>query len=148
MYATRQDMIDRYGTPRLVQLTDVNSPLTGAIVDAVLETKLVDASAEIDGYLVGRYALPLATVPAILRTICCDLALVRLMGDNAGDNERADVKRHMDYLRGVAKGDILITAPADVPDQAGLGSVLFEPGQKVMGRESEYLACDPYRGRW
>ena len=65
MYATRQDMISRFGEEEIRLLTDRDGS-AGAIVDAVLDQVLADASAEIDGYIGGRYRLPLVTVPQIL----------------------------------------------------------------------------------
>lgn len=135
MYATSQDMIDRYGTPRMVQLTDVGAVLTGAVVAAVMNARLADADAEIDGYLAGRMALPLASPPAILRDLACRLAYGRLLGNTATEPDLADLKAARAYLRDVAAGTISLVPPADAPALAGAGAVLFEPGQKVMGRE-------------
>ena len=60
-YATVTDLQDRLGVPRLVQLTDLADPSVGLVDPAVAQKALDDAEAEIDGYLGGRYALPLAT---------------------------------------------------------------------------------------
>ena len=136
MYATLQDMTDRYGTPRLVQLTDVFTPLTNVVNNVVLNARLADATAEIDGALVGRMALPLANPPAMLRLICCRLAYGMLLGPAVSEAEAADIKAARQYLRDVASGTVLLTPPAEMPDLAGAGSVLFEPGQKVMGRDA------------
>ena len=63
-YAETSDLILRYGEPELSILTD----LTGAgVVDTdKCNVVLDDASALIDGYLAGRYPLPLAHVPTAL----------------------------------------------------------------------------------
>lgn len=135
MYATAQDMLDRLGTPKLVQLTDINVPMTGTVNATVLSRALEDASGEIDGYLAGRMALPLANPPAVLKLHCCTIAHFRLMGSAADEALTAAYKAATDYLRAVAKGDIALTAPADAPALAGLGPVLFDAGSKVMGRE-------------
>ncbi len=134
-YATQQDMIDRYGLPRLVQLTDVNEPQTGGLVDAVLDARLADASAEIDGYLAGRVALPLASPPAHLKNLCCRLAYAMLLGASASEADLADVKAARQYLTDVASGKVLLAPPASLPPLAGAGSVVFSPGNKVMGRD-------------
>ena len=136
MYATSQDMIDRYGAPRLVQLTDAGDVLTGEVAAPMLAARLADAAAEIDGYLAGRMALPLASPPAILKDLCCRLAYGRLLGAVATDADLADLKAARAYLRDVAAGVISLAAPADTPALAGAGAVLFEPGEKVMGRET------------
>lgn len=46
-------------------------------VDAV-QIALQDSSEEIDGYIGGRYSLPLANVPSNLNRIACDIARYRL----------------------------------------------------------------------
>ena len=136
MYATQQDLIDRFGTPKLIQLTDINLPMTGALNAVVLDRALGDATAEIDGYLVGRMALPLASPPAVLKLHCCTIAIFRLLGSSVDENTRKDYEAVCAYLARVADGRILLTAPSDVPAMAGVGSVWFEGGQKVMGRDT------------
>lgn len=145
MYATAQDMLDRFGTPRLVQLTDINEPMTGAVNATVLSRALEDASAEIDGYLAGRMALPLANPPAVLKLHCCTIAHWRLLGSSADEAANEAYKAAIAYLTRVAKGEILIAPPADTPPVDGAGTVLFVQGDKVMGREIE---GDCYGGRW
>lgn len=135
-YATQQDMLARYGMPRLVQLTDVNVPMTGELVTAVLDARLADASAEIDGYLVGRVTLPLASPPEVLKLLCCRLAYALLLGSAASDADLAELKAARDYLKSVAKGDIPLTPPDQAPAAPGAGSVIFSAGSKDWGREA------------
>ncbi|MBA4709570.1 gp436 family protein [Aquitalea aquatica] len=77
-YATQDDMTARFGMREVVALTDRS--LHGVIDAAVLQAALVDASAEIDGYLAARYAVPLAGPPRIICGYCCDIARYRLCG--------------------------------------------------------------------
>ena len=58
MYANREDMVRAFGERECVSLTDRS--YTGQIDDDVLNGALVQASAEIDGYLCGRYPVPWA----------------------------------------------------------------------------------------
>ena len=64
-YATPQDLINRYPNRDLVQLTNEDPTIT-TINTTVLQQALDDASAEIDGYLGGRFILPLTDVPEVL----------------------------------------------------------------------------------
>jgi phage gp36-like protein len=61
-----------------VSLTDRN--YTGQIDDDVLNGALVQASAEIDGYLCGRYPVPWADEPRVLVGRCCNIARYLLCG--------------------------------------------------------------------
>lgn len=140
MYATKPDMLTAFGTAELVQLTDFEQPRTSAVVDAVLDAALVAASAEIDGYLVGRYALPLASAPAMLKNLCCAIARYRLMSAAPDAAARQAYEDAVRYLELVAKGAINLVAPADVPAAAGVGSVSFDNGAKIFGRESATVA--------
>lgn len=78
MFATKNDMLSRFGEKEVIQITDRD--YTGTIDDAVLQRGLVSADAEISGYLAGRYALPFAVVPQMLVDYACDIARYRLTG--------------------------------------------------------------------
>jgi len=71
-YATIADLRQWIDEATLVQLTDDDD--TGLVNEDVVATVLESASIEIDGYLGGRYPLPLATPPAILGKYCVDIA--------------------------------------------------------------------------
>lgn len=146
-YATQQDLIDRLGEPRLIQLTDINTPATGAVDATVVARALEDASGEIDGYLAGRYALPLATPPAILKTYCCSIAHYRLLGSAADEVTRDDYRAAIKYLTAVSAGTIPLMPPADAPVVGGVGPVLFDHGTKVMGRD-DLAGGSSCRGGW
>lgn len=135
-YATVTDLQERLGLPRLTQLTDLSDPPVGLPDNTVAQRALDDAAAEIDGYLVGRYPLPLAAVPGVLKVHAVSIAHYRLLGSAADENERKVYEGVLRFLGLVAKGDVLLMQPADVPQPAGVGSVVFETGAKVMGRES------------
>ncbi len=135
-YATQTDMLARYGMRKLVALTDINQPMVGEIVTTVLDARLADASAEIDGYLAGRMPVPVTNPPEVLKLLCCRLAYYALLGDAASEVDQADVKAARDYLKSVAKGEISLTTPDQAPAQAGAGSVLFSAGSKDWGREA------------
>lgn len=135
-YATVTDLQDRLGAPRLEQLTDLDDPPSGAVVPAVAQKALDDAGAEIDGYLVGRYALPLAPAPAVLTVHCVTIAHYRLLGSAADEVTREAYRAVIRMLEMIARGDVQILAPgAPQPASAG-GSVQFDSGAKDWGRES------------
>jgi phage gp36-like protein len=108
----------------------------GGIRTGMLAAKLADADAEIDGYLIGRYTLPLATFPAILKVHACSIAWYRLLGSSADETARRDYDDAVGYLTQVAKGTVMLLPPANVPAPVGLGAVLFDSGSKIFGRDS------------
>ncbi|SDH91923.1 DUF1320 domain-containing protein, partial [Roseospirillum parvum] len=66
-YATQADLEQRFGAQEIADLAYREEG------DA-LGPALADATALIDGYLRGRYALPLSPVPALVTALACDLA--------------------------------------------------------------------------
>ena len=72
MYATPQDILDRYGDTGLFLAgrTEEGLPDTSPLM-----TALEEASSEIDAALRGRYRLPVESVPPVLRRIAVDLAV-------------------------------------------------------------------------
>lgn len=130
-YARLADMLEEFSASELIQLTDRDTPPTGAIVDAVLDRALAGASAEIDGYL-ARYAGAVLDLP-ILTRYCCDMARYRLYRDAAPDEVRNRYKDAVRFLEMVAAGKISlgVQAEAAVPEN----TIAFVPGQKVFGRE-------------
>lgn len=72
-YVTFEDMKNKFGERELVDLTS-----SGGISIEVnlekLELAMSAANSEIDGYLIGRYELPLKTIPAFLVSLACDMA--------------------------------------------------------------------------
>ena len=104
-YATKIEMQARFGDKELQQLTDFDR--SGAINDAVLTKAMDDANNVIDGYM-GRYTLPLATVPAQLVRYGCDIARRLLYKDSASDNVKELSDKAEAYLMQIATGKITL----------------------------------------
>ena len=103
-YAIQQDLIDRFGTPELAQLTD---PAAGTTINTVTVGRaLTDADAEIDARLARRYTLPLASVPAVLVRVAADLARYYLWDARATDQVRNRYKDAISRLDKIAQGDV------------------------------------------
>jgi phage gp36-like protein len=119
-YATQQDMIDRFEQNEIIQLTDTTN--SGVIDAAVLAKALSDADAQIDGYLVSRYTLPLATVPKSLVRFACDITRYYLYDDAATDEVRRRFEDAVKFLNLVAQGKLSFGPDANqVPTLASGG---------------------------
>jgi len=114
-YATPQDLINRYPNRDLVQLTNEDPTIT-TVNTTALQQSLDDASAEIDGYLGGRFALPLTDVPEVLNRLTCDVAIYRLQSLRP-IHDLADARRRYDdaiaMLTKVASGGMTLGIGAD-----------------------------------
>jgi phage gp36-like protein len=131
-YASQADLVDRYGTDMLVDLTDRATPPAGAIDAAVVERALNDTDAQIDGYLLGRYLLPLATTPVVLRDIAQAMAIYKLHRDTVADKIAADYKSALDTLKQVASGAIRLNVAGAEPASSGASGVRTTDRERDM----------------
>src|SRR5690554_6477766 len=76
-YVNSTEMIARFGELEMIQLTDRDNA-TGEVDLAVLDAAIADAEAEVDSYISVRYAIPLASVPDIVKSMTADIARYRL----------------------------------------------------------------------
>ena len=120
-YASQQDLVDRFGSTELAQLTD---PAAGATIDATdIARALADAGAEMDAYIGARYALPLANVPAILLRVCCDIARYRLWDTAPPDNVATRYSQAVALLRLIASGQTVLAGAAALSPADGAVTV-------------------------
>lgn len=137
-YCTQQDLIDRFGSARLVQLTDkTNKPAT--TIDPVTVAKHIgDASSMIDGYVAKRHALPLVSVPAVLVKIGVDIAWYYLLGNAAGkDSPEAIAYRDaISWLESVSKGLVVLDDGGTAPLPSGGGQIQTSAPDRVFTRDS------------
>lgn len=118
-YATSDILADRYGTAMLVALTDRGTVATGAVDADVVARALADADAVIDGYLAGRYGLPLAAVPALVVDIAAALAIWKLHLNQPDPKIEADYRDALRMLRDIADGRLRIPAAGIEPAVTG-----------------------------
>ncbi len=138
MYATQQDLINRYGEDELLRLTDRTG--AGVVDAAVVEQALSDAAAQVDGYLAGRYRLPLATVPKVLTFLACDLARYSLYADVAPEHVTKRRDDAAKFLAAVGRGELSLgvsdqgetAAPAD-------GAEMVTDGRTFSRRDKSFL---------
>ncbi len=124
-YAVLSDLVARFGETELIQLTD---RVGDGIVDAaVVDQALADAGAVIDGYLAGRYLLPLASVPPILVSYACDLARSRMYHDAVPEVVAKRADEAVKFLAMLSQGKINLGA---VPEPASDNSVQFVTAER------------------
>jgi phage gp36-like protein len=128
-YATQADLIERFGEAELAQVADLIG--NGEADATVIARALADADAEIDAALLGRYALPLATVPVLLTRIACDLARESLYADHPTKEITDRAERVRQLLKGIAAGKMRLDAAAAQQEQSGLGLVEMVSGRRT-----------------
>ncbi len=128
-YATQADLAERYGADELVQLTDHAG--AGIIAADAVATALADAQATIDGYLGGRYAVPVSPTPALLARLACEIARYQLHGKAADDTVRRAYEDALRTLRDLSSGAAVLIGAAAAP--ANATPALPQAGAMVTG---------------
>lgn len=110
-YASKQDMIDRFGEPELIQISDRDG--SGTLNDQTLEQAQMDGDAEIDAYLRPLYRLPLEVVPTNLVRIACDIYRYYMYGALVPDYAEKRHKLAIDTLKLINSGKLDLTLNAE-----------------------------------
>lgn len=110
-YATQANLEARFGA-EVAQFIAANA--------ASVAQALADADAIIDGYIAGRYSLPLASVPAILTQYACDIARYRLYSDAASDVVQSRHKDAIAFLTRLSSGQISLGVSEPAPTGGGV----------------------------
>lgn len=138
-YATEQQLVDRFGEGRIIALTDRGVVPMGVIDTAVLARALADSDAMIDGYLAGRYALPLASTPPLVADIAQAIALWKLHTTEPEAKVKADYDAAVRTLREIAQGIVQLSVAGLEPAASG------NSGVQITDRTREFTA-DNMRG--
>lgn len=111
-YATLADLIEKFGESDLEELTDIDDPRAGGIVQSRIEEQIARASAEIDSYLASRYSVPLADpAPLTIKGACCDMAFFYLHRLGANESVVDAYDRAVRFLRDLAAGKAGLPLP-------------------------------------
>lgn len=122
-YASRDDMLDRCSEAMLIDLTDRADPPTGEIGETVLARGLADADAVIDGYLKGRYLLPLSATPPLVRDLALAITTYKLHRNAASDKVRQDYEDAISALKQIASGVVRLDVAGVEPASSGTSGV-------------------------
>lgn len=131
-YTTLDNLIARYGEDTLRRLTDRATPPAGAIDAAVVGRALADADAVIDGYLAGRYRLPLSSTPPLVADIAASIAVYRLHPKSAPDKIEADYRDALASLDRISKGVMRLDVAGVEPDASGASGVRTTDRERPM----------------
>ena len=135
-YCTQQNLVDRFGLQEMIQLTDIDN--LGVINTLVLNQAIADADAVINGYLSGRYSLPLASPPAVLTRMACDIVRYYLNDDNVTDQVKRRFDEAIKLLEQVAKGIISLGLDSQGETVAQTSQIEINSQPSVFGRDSNY----------
>ena len=110
-YATYDDLLANFGEREIESVTDRDRD--GVADYGVIEDGLSFADDMIDGYLRGRYDLPLSSAPRNIVGIACYIARYRYYQDQPTDLVVTRYEQAIDWLRDVSRGLIDVLPPSD-----------------------------------
>ena len=130
-YASVSDLIAEFGEAEIRDLTDRADPPAGDIVAAVANRALARAEVTVNGYLTGRYTLP---VPAeAVRGYVLDLARGYLCINVMSDTVKARFDAAMRDLKAIGQGLMALpVASAAQPEPVASRMVVRAP-QRTFG---------------
>lgn len=122
-YATLDDLIERASEAEIRQIADRDRD--GAIDPDVVESALIDADNLINGYVATKYAMPLPSVPDLVRTWATIIARYELHHNGAPDHVVRDYNNALAALKDVAAGTATLpVAPGESAPAAVSGTVM------------------------
>jgi phage gp36-like protein len=143
MYATVADMTARFGETHLIRLSRPEDRTAETVDEVKVETALADVSAVIDGYIRGRYFVPIAAPPAEIVRATCVLARYELaQGEHSDPSEEMSKARKdtITWLENIAKELINLDVPAALAAGPAVGS-----GPRMSDRP-RIMSLDTMRG--
>lgn len=125
MYATVSDMIARFGETQIIRLSRPEDRTAETVDEVKVTTALEDASVLIDGYIRGRYFVPIAAPPKDIVRATCILARYDLaQGEHTDPSDEMSKGRKeiVSWLENIAKELINLDIPAAASAGPAVGS--------------------------
>ena len=135
-YATLDQLKDRFTEQLLLQLTDRASPPIGTIDVDVVARALTDTDATIDGYLAGRYRLPLAEVPPLLADLAQVIAIYKLHPFSPEPKIEKDYEHALKTLLQISRGEVRLPAEGVEPAATGGSGVITNDRERPFTEEN------------
>ena len=133
-YSTQAQLIAQLSTNVLVQLTDDDH--LGAVVPSVVTACIAIADSEIDGFIDGRYLVPLSPVPTLVNSWSITLAKYHLFArrDRVSDMLLEERKAIVALLTKVSQGTMTlgVAPPPTAGSLANVGE--FIASESVFSR--------------
>lgn len=133
-YTDLDQLTDRFGERLLLDLADRDG--SGMVDAEVVSRTITDTDATIDGYLAGRYKLPLGTTPPLLADLAQAIAIYKLHTYEPDPKIAEDYKNAMRQLRELANGTIRLTAAGVEPASSGSSGVQTNDRDRPMTEDN------------
>lgn len=136
MYATIDDMIARFGRVEVTRLSQTEDRVTDEIDKTKVERAIGDATAIVDGYLRGRYQVPVTNPPADLIRATCIIARYDMAKSDCSDptdQMQKDYDDVMKWLGEIQKGIVKLACETAAEEKINYnGGARFEDRQAIF----------------
>lgn len=139
MYATVDDMVGRFGRVEVTRLSQIEDRETTEIDEEKVARAIGDATAIVDGYLRGRYQLPVINPPADVIRATCILARYDLAKSDRSDPTDQMQKDYDDVIRwltDVQKGIVKLAAKTAIEQINNSAVARFEDRDAIFTPDS------------
>lgn len=135
-YCTVEDIETQTSTPTLIQLTSDDG---SEEVDRVVALEaILYSSALIDGYLRGRYSLPLNIHFPLLRILAIDISIHRLysrrMRNEMPEVIQKNYETAISTLRDIQKGVISLQSENDTFETSGFSASDYRTNKNILDK--------------
>lgn len=135
-YCTIEDVETQTSTPTLIQLSSDNGQ--EEVNRVVVEEAIIYSSTLIDGYLRGRYSLPLDAHFPLLRILAIDLSIYRLYSRRMRNEMPEVIQKNYDNaistLRDIQKGVITLQAENDLLESSNFNAEEYKTNKNILDR--------------
>ena len=135
-YCTINDIETQTSTPTLIQLSSDNGQ--EEVDRAVVEEAILYSSTLIDGYLRGRYVLPLNAHFPLLRILAIDISIYRLYSRRMRNEMPEVIQTNYDNaistLRDIQKGIITLESESDTLETSTFCPDEYRTNKDVLDR--------------
>ena len=135
-YCTIEDIETHTSTPTLIQLTSDDGQ--EEVDRVVAQEAILYSSTLIDGYLRGRYTLPLDTHFPLLRILAIDLSIYRLytrrMRNEMPEVIENNYKNAIATLRDIQTGVITLQSENDSLETASFNAAEYKTNKDIIDR--------------
>ena len=134
-YCAQADLLNVKTAAELAQIADLDND--GTADPAVIERACTNATDLVNGYVSPRYTIPLAVVPALLKTIAVRLAIYYLHMDRNSLTE--DINKQYDrdiaFLKMIGEGKASLGDPVSAPEGDASPAAQIEADDREFTRE-------------
>ena len=135
-YCTIEDIETQTSTPTLIQLSSDNGQ--EEVNRVVVEEAIIYSSTLIDGYLRGRYTLPLNIHFPLLRILAIDLSIYRLYSRRMRNEMPEVIQTNYDNaistLRDIQKGVITLQAENDLLESSNFNAEEYKTNKNILDK--------------